>query len=38
MKFTKVLITAPLKQDVETFGFFQDALDALDVFLNAKQG
>ena len=30
-KTTRVLITAPLKQDAETFGFFQDALDALEI-------
>ena len=30
-KKTRVLITAPLKQDAETFGFFQDALDALEI-------
>lgn len=31
MRSTRVLITAPLKQDAETFGFFQDALDALEI-------
>ena len=28
---TRVLITAPLTQDAETFGFFQDALDRLEI-------
>ena len=31
MKSIRVLITAPLKQDAETFGYFQDALDALEI-------